>query len=57
MLAQISMKLHLAENYCGRQKEYEQLRFINFMVALCTNDIKHFNVQLMHTNYKIPILL
>ena len=26
---------------------------MNFMVALCINNIKHFIVQLMQTNYKI----
>jgi len=26
---------------------------MNFMVAPCNNNIKHFIVQLMHTNYKI----
>jgi len=26
-------------------------KLINFMVAPCTNNIKHFIVQLMHTNY------
>ena len=30
---------------------------INFMVAPCINNIKHFIVQLMHTNYKILRLL
>ena len=31
--------------------------FLNFMVALCINNIKHFIFQLMHTNYKILRLL
>ena len=31
--------------------------FNNFMVAPCINNIKHFTVQLMHTNYKILRLL
>ena len=26
---------------------------MNFMVAPCLSDIRHFIVQLMHTNYKI----
>ena len=30
---------------------------INFMVAPCINNIKHFIVQIMHTNYKILRLL
>jgi len=30
---------------------------LNFMVAPCINNIKHFIVQLMHTNYKILRLL
>ena len=29
----------------------------NFMVAPCINNIKHFIVQIMHTNYKILRLL
>ena len=33
------------------------LYFMNFMVAPCINNIKHFIVQLMHTNYKILRLL
>ena len=27
--------------------------YVNFMVAPCINNIRHFIVQLMHTNYKI----
>jgi len=30
---------------------------VNFMVAPCINNVKHFIVQLMHTNYKILRLL
>ena len=30
---------------------------MNFMVAPCINNIKHFIVQLMYTNYKILSLL
>ena len=30
---------------------------LNFTVAPCINNIKHFIVQLMHTNYKILRLL
>ena len=30
---------------------------INYMVAPCINNIKHFIVKLMHTNYKILRLL
>jgi len=30
---------------------------MNFMVAPCINNIKHFIVQLMHSNYKILRLL
>jgi len=30
---------------------------VNFMVAPCINNIKHFIVKLMHTNYKILRLL
>jgi len=30
---------------------------MNFMVAPCINNIRHFIVQLMHTNYKIIRLL
>jgi hypothetical protein len=30
---------------------------LNFMVAPCINNIKHFIVQLMHTYYKILRLL
>ena len=30
---------------------------VNFMVAPCISNIKHFIVQLMHTNYKILRLL
>jgi len=32
----------------------EHMQRMNFMVASCINSIKHFIVQLMHTNYKIP---
>ena len=31
--------------------------WLNFMVAQCISNIKHFIVQLMHTNYKILRLL
>ena len=46
----------------GRQCSYFTLRAehifkMNFMVAPCINNIKHFIVQLMHTNYKILRLL
>ena len=30
---------------------------MNFVVALCINNIRHFIVQLIHTNYKILGLL
>ena len=30
---------------------------MNFMIAPCISNIKHFIVQLMHTNYKILLLL
>jgi len=33
------------------------LIYVEFMVARCINNIKHFIVQLMHTNYKILRLL
>ena len=33
------------------------VRNLNFMVAPCISNIKHFIVQLMHTNYKIRRLL
>ena len=39
---------------------FRRLEFIvtvNFMVAACISNIKHFIVQLMHTNYKILRLL
>ena len=35
----------------------ERSSSLNFMVAPCINNIKHFIVQLMHTNYKIIRLL
>ena len=31
--------------------------YLNFTVAPCINNIRHFIVQLMHTNYKILRLL
>ena len=31
--------------------------YINFVIAPCINNIRHFIVQLMHTNYKIIRLL
>jgi len=31
--------------------------WVNFMVAPCINNIKHFIVQLMHTVYKNPQIL
>ena len=34
-----------------KKKEKETLT-LNFIVAPCINNIKHFIVQLMHTNYK-----
>jgi len=55
-MERISLKLnqikwkHLRKNK-GRQNSH------NFMVALCINNIKHFIVQLMHTNDKILRLL
>ena len=30
---------------------------VSYVVAQCINNIKHFIVQLMHTNYKILRLL
>jgi len=36
---------------------YLQTSLTNFMVAPCIHDIKHFIVQLMHTNCKILRLL
>jgi len=35
----------------------EHIVSLNFMVVPCINNIKHFIVQLMHTNYKILRLL
>ena len=37
--------------------KYEIFLSMNFMVAPCINNIKHFIVQLMNTNYKILRLL
>ena len=36
---------------------YKLLPLLNFMVAPCINNIKHFIFQLMHTDYKILRLL
>jgi len=41
----------------GRTANPKLLNTFNFMVAPCINNIKHFIVQLMHTNYKILRLL
>ena len=35
----------------------QHITYVNFMIALCSNGIKHFIFQLMHTNYKILRLL
>jgi len=35
----------------------EHLENLNFVFAPCVSNIKHFIVQLMHTNYKILRLL
>ena len=37
--------------------EVKQTMNMNFMVEPCINNIKHFIVQLIHTNYKILRLL
>jgi len=43
---------------CANLKQNAKLVcWVNFMVAMCINNIKHFIVQLMHTNHKILRLL
>jgi len=44
-------------NILPHVSQYKLSILMNFMVALCHNNIKHFIVQLMHSNYKILRLL
>ena len=52
----LGLSFHVKEEFlwdCYEQNFY----WVNFTVAPCINNIKHFIVQLMHTNYKILRLL
>jgi hypothetical protein len=55
VLAQSSSEIpeELMNNPVYGTKLVEYCICMNFMVPPCINNIKHFIVQLMHTNYKI----
>ena len=51
--------IHFKKYHALRSANQTNVKYMsmNFMVAQCINNIKHFIVQLMHTNYKILRLL
>ena len=51
-----SLWIIFRENYI-KQIYIKPVLYMNFMFAPCINNIKHFIVQLRHTNYKILRLL